>query len=1049
MLHLLATIALTLTVLVAVLGATAAWRLSQGPVRLDWLTHRLEAALNADGGPTTVSIGSSALAWEGFARGVDRPLDLQLTDIRVTDQTGRRQIDLPRVEVSLSLGALIQGRFEPRGIEVDGARLTLRRGPDGETSLDLGTLNEATDSAEPEAAAPATPSPVAALLSELVRPPTNDRASAGARGMFAQLRRVLVRNAAVIVIDRQLGATWRAPEAEIDLVRRPAGGVDGSALLRLALGDQTATLTATAVLETGAERTHLRVRLSPVAPAALARAAPRLSRLSTVDAPVTLEAAVDLDAALQPSQFHVTATVGAGAVQIGDDRVPLQSAVLVVDGTPTLMRLETARVQVQGHEGGPLTTLRAGGTLTREHGQFQASATLELDQLAFADLPRLWPAATGGGARPWIIANITSGVARNGHVAAQLVGPDDFSEMRIAALSGTLDGQDLTVHWLRPVPPLEQGVAQLRLLDPDTLEIVMSGARQRAGKAGLAVKSGRLRITGLSQHDQLAAIQVELAGSVPDTIALLKEPRLELLDKHPMPLGDPAGEATATLTVTLPLDNSVTMEDVAIHAHGHLAGLHLGGLVAGRDLDQGDLDFDVTQEGMTVKGKAALAGIPAQLDGMMDFRAGPPSQVVQRVRATGKAGAGQLTAAGIGTGDALFGEVGLRTVYTQRRAGDADLAVEADLTPATLVAPTGWRKPVGSPAKGSATVLLDRDRLRAVDRIVLDGDGLSLRGSATATNGKIAGVRLDRAVFGRSDLRGEVRLPAGGPIGLELSGASLDLGAKLAAKTPKSDKPKGEPPPGPAWTLDARFDRVLLANDQVATGLVAQAENDGRIMRRLHAEGRVAADAPFQLDIAPEGNGRRLAATAADAGALLGGLDVLRSMAGGTMALRGNYDDRTSAHLLTGTAEIDGFRIHGLPALGKLLQAMTLYGLVDVLRGPGIGFTKMIAPFKYGEDVLTLNDARAFSASIGLTAKGRVDIAANQVDMEGTIVPAYFFNSLLGNIPLIGKLFSPEKGGGVFAASYGLHGKLDDPAVSVNPLSALTPGFLREIFGIF
>ncbi|MBN8909952.1 MAG: AsmA-like C-terminal domain-containing protein, partial [Rhodospirillales bacterium] len=353
------------------------------------------------------------------------------------------------------------------------------------------------------------------------------------------------------------------------------------------------------------------------------------------------------------------------------------------------------------------------------------------------------------------------------------------------------------------------------------------------------------------------------------------------------------------------------------------------------------------------------------------------------------------------------------------------------------------------PAKGSATVLLDRDRLRAVDRIVLDGDGLSLRGSATATNGKIAGVRLDRAVFGRSDLRGEVRLPAGGPIGLELSGASLDLGAKLAAKTPKSDKPKGEPPPGPAWTLDARFDRVLLANDQVATGLVAQAENDGRIMRRLHAEGRVAADAPFQLDIAPEGNGRRLAATAADAGALLGGLDVLRSMAGGTMALRGNYDDRTSAHLLTGTAEIDGFRIHGLPALGKLLQAMTLYGLVDVLRGPGIGFTKMIAPFKYGEDVLTLNDARAFSASIGLTAKGRVDIAANQVDMEGTIVPAYFFNSLLGNIPLIGKLFSPEKGGGVFAASYGLHGKLDDPAVSVNPLSALTPGFLREIFGIF
>jgi hypothetical protein len=30
-----------------------------------------------------------------------------------------------------------------------------------------------------------------------------------------------------------------------------------------------------------------------------------------------------------------------------------------------------------------------------------------------------------------------------------------------------------------------------------------------------------------------------------------------------------------------------------------------------------------------------------------------------------------------------------------------------------------------------------------------------------------------------------------------------------------------------------------------------------------------------------------------------------------------------------------------------------------------------------------------------------------------------------------------------------LKGKLDDPEVVVNPLSALTPGFLRGVFGIF
>ena len=55
-------------------------------------------------------------------------------------------------------------------------------------------------------------------------------------------------------------------------------------------------------------------------------------------------------------------------------------------------------------------------------------------------------------------------------------------------------------------------------------------------------------------------------------------------------------------------------------------------------------------------------------------------------------------------------------------------------------------------------------------------------------------------------------------------------------------------------------------------------------------------------------------------------------------------------------------------------------------------------------------------------------------------MPAYFFNSLLGNIPLVGRLFSPEQGGGVFAASYTVRGPLDDPNVAVNPLCGTDTG---------
>jgi hypothetical protein len=128
---------------------------------------------------------------------------------------------------------------------------------------------------------------------------------------------------------------------------------------------------------------------------------------------------------------------------------------------------------------------------------------------------------------------------------------------------------------------------------------------------------------------------------------------------------------------------------------------------------------------------------------------------------------------------------------------------------------------------------------------------------------------------------------------------------------------------------------------------------------------------------------------------------------------------------------------------------MTLYGLVEVLQGPGLGFSRLIAPFHLSHDVLELGDARAFSSSLGMTAKGEADLARHTLALEGTIVPAYFFNTLLGEIPLVGRLFSPERGGGVFAASYTMRGPFDDPAVTVNPLAALTPGFLRGLFGIF
>jgi hypothetical protein len=1047
--HWLCTLAITLAVLGGVGVAAIAWRLSQGPLDLDWFTARLEAAANSNGGPVRLSIGSAALAWEGFREGVDRPLDLRLTDVTVTDQSGGRRLNIPRAEVSLSFYELLFGRVVPRAVELDEPQLTLVRANDGRLNLGLGNL---ADSGEPAEA-----TPLADLLAELARPAGSDRALR-ANALLGQLRRVRIHDGQVTVVDRQLGVTWRAPRAEIDLTRRPEGGVEGSAELSLALGEQRARLTLSAMLAAGARETHLRARLSPVTPRVIASAAPLLSALSALDAPIGGEVTVDLDAGLTPRDASLRLNAGAGSVRIGASDVPFLDAALVASGTVDAIAVQVLRVSLRGRDGGPVTHVEVRGSGQRRPDRISADLSADLDQVDFADLGRLWPEGIGGGARGWLVANIPVGVARNGHVDLGVAASPDLSSVQLTRASGALDGEGLQVNWLRPVPPIDNGRAQLRILDPDTLEIIVTGGRQRlsgqkeGSAGGLQIRGGRVRITGIMQPHQVGAIEADIAGPLPDALALLREPRLGLLDRHPIELKAPAGQAAVKLNLTVPFERDVRMDDIAVQVQAHLDGVHLGAVAAGRDLDQGVFDLSANPDGMKLNGRALLASIPAKLDAAMDFRAGPPAQVVQNVTVSGQPDARQLAAAGLDATSVLSGPAQMQAVLSERRNGQGELSVTADLTGAELaVSQLEWRKPRDATAKASARVLLDHDRLTGIDAVQLDGDALVLRGRALVSGGRLSGFQVDRLVLGRTVAQGSLGLPAEGPLTVSLSGATLDLGPRLGRRTPPHPPARNgtEPPPGPPWTVDAKFDRVLLANDRAASGVVVHAEDDGRVIQQLRIEGRTGARAPFMAQIARDRGGRRLTGSSDDAGELLRGLDYVRSMQGGKLSVQAQYDDAQPDRPLTGTANIEEFRIRDAPALGKLLQAMTLYGLVQVMQGPGLGFTRLIAPFRLTDDALELTDARAFSPSLGLTVKGWLDLAAQRIDMQGTIVPAYFFNSLLGNIPLVGKLFSPERGGGVFAASYAVRGRLDDPDVSVNPLAALTPGFLRGLFGLF
>jgi hypothetical protein len=70
--------------------------------------------------------------------------------------------------------------------------------------------------------------------------------------------------------------------------------------------------------------------------------------------------------------------------------------------------------------------------------------------------------------------------------------------------------------------------------------------------------------------------------------------------------------------------------------------------------------------------------------------------------------------------------------------------------------------------------------------------------------------------------------------------------------------------------------------------------------------------------------------------------------------------------------------------------------------------------------------------------EGTYSTRSQTLNMRGVISPVYIING-------IGSLLT-RPGEGVFGFNYDLTGSVDDPQVSVNPLSILTPGMFREIF---
>ena len=83
---------------------------------------------------------------------------------------------------------------------------------------------------------------------------------------------------------------------------------------------------------------------------------------------------------------------------------------------------------------------------------------------------------------------------------------------------------------------------------------------------------------------------------------------------------------------------------------------------------------------------------------------------------------------------------------------------------------------------------------------------------------------------------------------------------------------------------------------------------------------------------------------------------------------------------------------------------------------------------------------------IGATIDGKIDYAANRVQMNGSLVPLYELNNMFVQLPIIGLFLGGDKKEGILGVTYQVVGQPSAPRLNVNPFSLVAPGILRKFF---
>ena len=1007
----------------ALIFSVLIWQLSRGPISLSFLTPLIERALDTGRGNARIRLHDTILTWVAD----ERELDIRAVGLQFIDSGDSVRATIPEVSVKFSGRALLRGLVAPTSLELFGPRVRVVREANGDISMDIGN--------NPQAEGGPATSP--GLIEELLQAPDPNLAS-------GYLTRVAVRSALVEFDDFQRGMRLSTPRANIALVR-DAEGISAEGSVVFGESDQALRADLSALYHADSGVTDLGLVFSDVSPATLAMFAPELAPLAQLDTRLEGTLTLSLDSDLEPSGMNVDVRAGAGTVLLDT----LFEAPVRFDAGSLRVRsergfdafvLESAALEL-----GPATIL-LNGNVRRVLDQWNLGIIAEVRSLPVNSIEGYWPKEIEPSARSWITENLRDGHVDNAILRVRASVPEaDPGSFDISDFDGEIRFRDTTVHYLRPLPPVRDvfGIARF---DTRNFDVDLGG-----GTLGdLVAESGRVEILGLGGPPRGESIKIEvtISGPVRDAFEILDSEPLEFISGFGLDPARTSGSHRTNAVFAFPLLDDVLIDQIAVATASRMVEFGAEDAVFGLPVSEGDLTLNVNRDGMEVSGTAAIGSVPIGLTWSESFEEDDAVRTRYKVRTNLDDDARiELGLDGI---PFVSGSAGLGLTYAIGWDGAAVGAAEIDLIDTSVdLDPFGWTKQPGEEGRAFVRFLVQDEVLTSMPELSVRAGDLEIDGAGLFRSGpdgpELQRLTLERLVFGETDAFVNIELPEGVPQIISVGGSSLDLRPVMEGLFEASEENTEEDTAMQIVISEqSPVAKIRLGEETSLLGAFGTFFNDGTEWNDVELRGQLSNGGRIFLRVEPVAGARNLNFESDDAGGVLNALDWVGTIRGGEMRVQGQMSGTGDDEVISGQLDMQDLILTEGPIGAQIFALTSFSGIADLLGGEGLRFRRIEAPFTLTDKEITIKEGKARGADVGILVSGRIDRDTDGVELTGEIAPAYTLNSLLADIPLIGSVLS---GGadGIFAATFRVGGTLDDPDVSVNPLSVLTPGIVRRL----